>query len=44
MNLANIKLLALDVDGILTDGRVWFDGEGEQQLPHPGRTGHQAAA
>lgn len=33
MNLASIKLLALDVDGILTDGRVWFDGEGEQLKP-----------
>ena len=33
MNLANIKLLALDVDGILTDGRVWFDGQGEQLKP-----------
>ena len=32
-NLANIKLLALDVDGILTDGRVWFDGQGEQLKP-----------
>lgn len=33
MNLSGIKLLALDVDGILTDGRVWFDGEGEQLKP-----------
>lgn len=33
MSLANIRLLALDVDGILTDGRVWFDGDGEQLKP-----------
>jgi 3-deoxy-D-manno-octulosonate 8-phosphate phosphatase (KDO 8-P phosphatase) len=24
-----IRLLVLDVDGVLTDGRLWFDGSGE---------------
>lgn len=33
MNLANIRLLALDVDGILTDGRVWFGADGEALKP-----------
>jgi len=26
--LQNIKMLVCDVDGVLTDGRIWFDGEG----------------
>ena len=26
--LASIELLLLDVDGVLTDGRIWFDGAG----------------
>lgn len=33
MSLANIRLLALDVDGVLTDGRVWFGSDGEQLKP-----------
>ena len=28
--LAAIELLLLDVDGVLTDGRVWFDAEGRE--------------
>ncbi len=27
---AGIRLLALDVDGVLTDGRLWFDNEGNE--------------
>ena len=26
---ARIRLLVLDVDGVLTDGRLWFGAEGE---------------
>ncbi len=33
MSLADIRLLALDVDGILTDGRVWFGADGEHIKP-----------
>ena len=28
--LAAIRLLLLDVDGVLTDGRIWFDHEGRE--------------
>lgn len=28
-NAAGIRLLVLDVDGVLTDGRLWFGPEGE---------------
>jgi len=28
-SLSNIKLLALDVDGVLTDGRIWLDKDNE---------------
>ena len=28
--LAHIKLLLLDVDGVLTDGRIYFDDKGEE--------------
>lgn len=28
--LAAIELLLLDVDGVLTDGRIWFDHEGRE--------------
>ena len=27
---AGIRLLVLDVDGVLTDGRLWFGADGEQ--------------
>ena len=33
MSAGDIKLLALDVDGILTDGRVWFGEHGEALKP-----------
>ena len=26
---ARIRLVLLDVDGVLTDGRIWFGPEGE---------------
>lgn len=29
MNLRDIHLLVLDVDGVLTDGRLYYDGNGE---------------
>ena len=29
MNTASIELLILDVDGVLTDGSVWFASDGE---------------
>lgn len=29
--LAAIEFLLLDVDGVLTDGRIWFDAEGREQ-------------
>ena len=29
--LAAVKLLVLDVDGVLTDGGLWFDQEGRLQ-------------
>ncbi len=29
--LAEVELLVLDVDGVLTDGGLWFDGNGEVQ-------------
>lgn len=29
--LAAIEFLLLDVDGVLTDGRIWFDGDGREQ-------------
>ncbi len=28
--LAAIEFLLLDVDGVLTDGRIWFDGDGRE--------------
>lgn len=28
--MRGIRLLVLDVDGVLTDGRLWFDGRGER--------------
>ncbi len=31
--LQRVRLLALDVDGILTDGRVWFAADGEALKP-----------
>ena len=30
MAVADIKLLLLDVDGVLTDGSIWLDDEGRQ--------------
>lgn len=29
--LANIRLLALDVDGVLTDGKLYFSAQGDEQ-------------
>ena len=40
--LARIHLLALDVDGVLTDGSIIIGQEGElASILTPGRTGHQ---
>ena len=30
LNLSHINLLLLDVDGVLTDGRLYFDADGEE--------------
>jgi 3-deoxy-D-manno-octulosonate 8-phosphate phosphatase (KDO 8-P phosphatase) len=35
-----IKLLILDVDGVLTDGRLFFDGEGNEYKSFHSRDGH----
>lgn len=35
-----LKLLILDVDGVLTDGRLFFDGEGNEYKAFHSRDGH----
>lgn len=35
-----IRLLVLDVDGVLTDGRLWFDARGERLKAFHVRDGH----
>jgi len=35
-----LKLLILDVDGVLTDGRLFFDGNGEEYKCFHARDGH----
>ncbi len=37
---ANIKLLVLDVDGVLTDGSLRFDAEGKEQKTFHARDGY----
>jgi 3-deoxy-D-manno-octulosonate 8-phosphate phosphatase (KDO 8-P phosphatase) len=37
---ASIQLLVLDVDGVLTDGRLWFGADGEQLKVFHVRDGH----
>ena len=37
---AGIKLLVLDVDGVLTDGRLLFDAEGREQKVFHARDGY----
>jgi 3-deoxy-D-manno-octulosonate 8-phosphate phosphatase (KDO 8-P phosphatase) len=36
----SVQLLVLDVDGVLTDGRLWFGAEGEQLKVFHVRDGH----
>ena len=36
----NLKLLILDVDGVLTDGRLYFDNEGTEYKCFHARDGH----
>ena len=37
--LRRVKLLAIDVDGVLTDGRLYFQADGiEIKAFHPGRS------
>ena len=36
---ANIRLLALDVDGVLTDGRLYYDGRGNETKAFSTRDG-----
>ncbi len=38
--LARIELLVLDVDGVLTDGRLYFSGSGEEFKTFHVRDGH----
>ena len=38
--LADVRLLALDVDGVLTDGRLWFGARGELMKVFHVRDGH----
>ena len=35
-----LKLLILDVDGVLTDGRLYFDNEGTEYKCFHARDGH----
>jgi 3-deoxy-D-manno-octulosonate 8-phosphate phosphatase (KDO 8-P phosphatase) len=37
---AGIRLLVLDVDGVLTDGRLWFGPSGEELKVFHSRDGH----
>ncbi len=37
---ARIRLVLLDVDGVLTDGRIWFGPEGEMAKAFDVRDGH----
>jgi 3-deoxy-D-manno-octulosonate 8-phosphate phosphatase (KDO 8-P phosphatase) len=37
---SEIALLILDVDGVMTDGRLWFDGSGEALKAFHVRDGH----
>lgn len=39
-DLAGIRLLVLDVDGVLTDGRLYFDAQGEALKVFHVRDGH----
>jgi 3-deoxy-D-manno-octulosonate 8-phosphate phosphatase (KDO 8-P phosphatase) len=39
-NAASIRLLVLDVDGVLTDGRLWFGPGGEELKVFHVRDGH----
>lgn len=36
----NVKLLILDVDGVLTDGRLFFDDQGREYKSFHARDGH----
>ncbi len=37
---ARVRLVLLDVDGVLTDGRIWFGPEGEMAKAFDVRDGH----
>jgi 3-deoxy-D-manno-octulosonate 8-phosphate phosphatase (KDO 8-P phosphatase) len=37
---ARVRLVLLDVDGVLTDGRIWFGAEGEALKAFDVRDGH----
>ncbi|HOX06649.1 MAG TPA: phenylphosphate carboxylase subunit delta [Planctomycetota bacterium] len=39
LNLKDIKLLVLDVDGVLTDGRLYFSARGEEMKVFDARDG-----
>lgn len=38
--LAALRLMAFDVDGILTDGRLWYGGDGEEIKAFDAHDGH----
>jgi 3-deoxy-D-manno-octulosonate 8-phosphate phosphatase (KDO 8-P phosphatase) len=38
--LRQLKMLILDVDGVLTDGRLWFDSDGHEYKTFHARDGH----
>jgi 3-deoxy-D-manno-octulosonate 8-phosphate phosphatase (KDO 8-P phosphatase) len=40
LDLANIKLLLLDVDGVMTDGRIIYDNEGGETKAFDVKDGH----
>jgi 3-deoxy-D-manno-octulosonate 8-phosphate phosphatase (KDO 8-P phosphatase) len=37
---ARVRLLLLDVDGVLTDGRIWYGPEGEERVAFDVKDGH----
>ena len=39
-NLEHIKLLLLDVDGVMTDGGLYFSNSGDEKIQLPGWIRH----
>ena len=38
--LATLKLMAFDVDGVMTDGRIWYADDGSELKAFDSRDGH----